>query len=176
MGLEKEALWIIAGSKGPLNDGQLYTKRFTSRNKEHRDLCVLFWNEYLSESEFPKDVYTHHGWANYFVDQEMALFLSSGHSVDGKYFGTWFLPESMSLLQATSMEQYEALFREHYFSNVGMFDSRVRTYYALSYRMDIPGFRNLFYESQIEGKPLHNGIDLLYREVDKMKKKQKIMK
>lgn len=161
MNLENNLLWIMLGENSyGYQDGEI-VKFPAVTAVTHLEYLHQFYNENKIElANGETDVI----YAKKLADLGMAVFINSGRPVDGKFYGTWVLPESLTPNQVATFENLKSLFNEKYDPDI--FASIVVTNSPTGYKQTIAGCRDLDIESIIDRTNIKNGIDLLYKEVE----------
>lgn len=164
MNLENNLLWIMLGTNEyGYEDGEI-VKYPVYTSITHLDYLHKFFGENKIElADIENDVI----YAKKLADLGMAVFINSGRPVDGKFYGTWVLPESLTANQIQTFENLKTLFNEKY--NPNLFTSIVVTNSPTGYKQTITGCRDLDIEAIIDGTNIRNGIDLLYKEIELQK-------
>lgn len=164
MNLENNLLWIMLGENDyGYEDGKIVVYPAVTA-ATHLEYLHKFYEENkieLAKSE--TDVI----YAKKLADLGMAVFINSGRPVNGKFYGTWVLPECLTANQIETFENLRPLFNEKYDSDI--FASIVVTSYPTDYKQTITGCRDLDIETIIDRTNIKNGIDLLYKEIDLQK-------
>lgn len=168
MNLENNLLWIILGENDyGYNDGEIVGYP-VSTAVTHLEYLHKFYDENKIElASTENDVI----YAKKLADLGMAIFINSGRPVDGKFYGTWVLPESLTSNQIGTFENLRPLFNEKYDPDI--FASIVVTNNPTGYKQTITGCRDLDIESIIDRSNIKNGIDLLYKEIELQKESYK---
>jgi len=164
MNLENNLLWIMLGENSyGYDDGEI-VRYPSSPAITHLEYLHKFYDENkieLASSE--NDVI----YAKKLADLGMAVFINSGRPVDGKFYGTWVLPEILTSNQIETFENLRPLFNEKYDHDI--FASIVVTNSPTGYKQTITGCRDLNIEAIIDRTNIKNGIDLLYKEIELQK-------
>ena len=173
MDLQRQLLWIIPNDQYEdrnLNDGEGIFYEYKVGNKDHKALGQDFCKKYGLTGYLEGG--NHTDWGKYFSEKGFAVFFNSGMRVDGKYYGQWYLPETLTEKQIEFIENNRPLFNAEYHHQNTFFRVFSYTTEPLTYKGP-SGLRDLRIEAQINGIPLNSidGVDLLYQEIDAKKEK-----
>lgn len=167
---KQQKLWIIPGEgledHGLENGKAIFYGLDLGSNLDHRDRCSDFCKRYNFDVD---SLNSHEDYGKFFASLGMVTFFNSGVKVDGKYYGLLIFPEVMSDAQIAFFEERYDFFKENYNQHRSWFVAKVFSMKPVGYRNDSPNLRNLYTESIIDGKKTDNGLELIYREINRQK-------
>lgn len=169
MNYEQQLLWIIPNGDyidRNLEDGRPVFYPFVLGITDHRDRAAEFCKEY-GLNNYPEGG-SHNDWGKYFIERGFVVFFNSAVTIDNKYFGSFFLPNQLTINQIDFLESQKEMFYEKYDPTI--LKTVVKPDGDLEYKSST-GLRDLKIEAIINGKSTENGIDLFYDEINFQKER-----
>lgn len=88
-------IWLIPNGRGVLLEEKVYFKKYVLGDRDHSTFCKEFITKYQLDHKGRGE--SHIDYAQTFCENGISVGFNSGAMVDGKYFTTIFLSETLSL-------------------------------------------------------------------------------
>jgi len=163
-------IWLIPNGEGVLLEEKVYFKKYVLGDRDHSTFCKEFITKYQLDHKGRGE--SHIDYAQTFCENGISVGFNSGAMVDGKYFTTIFLSETLSPFQQDFLDSQKEVYEKKFHSAENMFSVLRYSKESLSYRSGYPNFRYLKIEALINNdKNKNNGQALLYQELDSIQEK-----